>query len=46
MSWPCLRALHSVLLPAAGAWAMRTWLKRENKKIRQLEDETVLRYAY
>lgn len=31
---------------AAGAWAMRTWLKRENKKIRQLEDETVLRYAY
>jgi hypothetical protein len=31
---------------AAGAWAMRIWLMRENKKIRQSEDETVLRYAY
>jgi hypothetical protein len=29
-----------------GAWVMRIWLKSENKKIRQLEDETVLRYAY
>jgi hypothetical protein len=27
---------------AAGAWAMRVWLIRENKKIRQLEDEAVL----
>ncbi|KAJ0271811.1 hypothetical protein CBS470a_012984 [Colletotrichum nupharicola] len=31
---------------AAGAWAMRFWLKHENKKIRQSEDETVLFYAY
>jgi hypothetical protein len=31
---------------AVGAWAMRIWLMRENKKIRQSEDETVLRYAY
>ncbi|KAK2772136.1 major facilitator superfamily transporter [Colletotrichum kahawae] len=31
---------------AAGAWAMRFWLKHENKKIRQSEDENVLFYAY
>ncbi|KAL4872603.1 hypothetical protein BDV12DRAFT_193325 [Aspergillus spectabilis] len=31
---------------AAGAWAMRVWLMHENKKIRQLEDEAVLYYAY
>ncbi|KAF3809714.1 putative transporter [Colletotrichum gloeosporioides] len=31
---------------AAGAWAMRVWLKHENKKIRQSEDENVLFYAY
>ncbi|KAL5341681.1 major facilitator superfamily domain-containing protein [Aspergillus crustosus] len=31
---------------AAGAWAMRVWLIRENKKIRQTEDEAVLYYAY
>lgn len=28
------------------AWAMKVWLIRENKKIRQDEDERVLRYAY
>ena len=31
---------------AAGAWGMRFWLKSENKKIRQSEDETTLFYAY
>ncbi|KAJ0380208.1 hypothetical protein COL26b_001320 [Colletotrichum chrysophilum] len=31
---------------AAGAWSMRFWLKHENKKIRQSEDENVLFYAY
>ncbi|KAJ3940387.1 uncharacterized protein N0V96_009384 [Colletotrichum fioriniae] len=31
---------------AMGAWAMRFWLKSENKKIRQSEDESVLFYAY
>lgn len=31
---------------AALAWGMKFWLIRENKKIRQTEDETVLRYAY
>lgn len=31
---------------AAGAWAMRFWLKRENKKIRRSENENVLFYAY
>ncbi|TDZ49615.1 putative transporter [Colletotrichum trifolii] len=31
---------------AAGAWAMRVWLKRENKKIRRSENEDVLFYAY
>ncbi|KAK3068869.1 hypothetical protein LTR53_013232 [Teratosphaeriaceae sp. CCFEE 6253] len=31
---------------ASGAWAMRVWLKRANRKIRQSSDETVLAYAY
>ncbi|KAK0384168.1 hypothetical protein NLU13_8256 [Sarocladium strictum] len=31
---------------AAGAWAMRFWLKHENKKIRQSENEATLFYAY
>ncbi|TEA22041.1 putative transporter [Colletotrichum sidae] len=31
---------------AAGAWAMRIWLMRENKKIRRSENEDVLFYAY
>lgn len=31
---------------AAGAWAMKFWLMRLNKKIRQSSDEKVLRYAY
>ena len=30
----------------ASAWGMRFWLKRLNRKIRQTDDETVLRYAY
>ncbi|KAK1974251.1 major facilitator superfamily transporter [Colletotrichum cereale] len=29
-----------------GAWAMRVWLMRENKKIRRSENESVLFYAY
>jgi hypothetical protein len=28
------------------AWAMRIWLVRENKKIRQSENEAILFYAY
>ncbi|WQF86330.1 Putative major facilitator superfamily, MFS transporter superfamily [Colletotrichum destructivum] len=31
---------------ALGAWAMRFWLMRENKKIRRSENESVLFYAY
>ncbi|KXH34219.1 major facilitator superfamily transporter [Colletotrichum nymphaeae SA-01] len=31
---------------AMGAWAMRFWLKNENRKIRQSENENVLFYAY
>lgn len=31
---------------ASGAWVMRFWLKRLNKKIRQDEDETKLAFAY
>ncbi|KAL4954019.1 major facilitator superfamily domain-containing protein [Aspergillus filifer] len=31
---------------AAGAWAMRFWLMRMNRKIRQNNDESVLYYAY
>jgi 4-amino-4-deoxy-L-arabinose transferase-like glycosyltransferase len=31
---------------AAGAWAMRFWLKHDNKKIRQSENEATLFYAY
>lgn len=31
---------------AAGAWAMRFWLIRDNKKIRQSENETTLFFAY
>jgi MFS family permease len=31
---------------AAGAWWMRVWLMRENKKIRQSENEAVVFYAY
>lgn len=31
---------------ALGAWGMRVWLKKENKKIRASEDETTVRYAY
>ncbi|KAM0271641.1 hypothetical protein ACHAQH_009029 [Verticillium albo-atrum] len=34
------------VLVAAGAWGMRYWLKQENKKIRQSEDETTVFYAY
>ncbi|KAL4872134.1 hypothetical protein BDV12DRAFT_7057 [Aspergillus spectabilis] len=31
---------------AACAWAMRIWLQRANRKIRQSNDESVLYYAY
>lgn len=31
---------------ALGAWAMRMWLVRENRKIRQSENETTVFYAY
>jgi 4-amino-4-deoxy-L-arabinose transferase-like glycosyltransferase len=31
---------------AAGAWGMRIWLKHDNKKIRQSNDESILYYAY
>jgi len=31
---------------ALSAWAMKIWLKRINSKIRQTEDESVLRFAY
>ncbi|KAJ3542221.1 hypothetical protein NM208_g4216 [Fusarium decemcellulare] len=31
---------------AMGAWGMRYWLKQENKKIRQSENETTLYFAY
>jgi MFS family permease len=31
---------------AAGAWAMRVWLRRENKKIRGSQDEAIVFYAY
>jgi hypothetical protein len=31
---------------ATGAWIMKVWLMKLNKKIRQSDDETVLRYAY
>ncbi|KAM0237903.1 hypothetical protein ACHAP5_008801 [Fusarium lateritium] len=31
---------------AAGAWGMRFWLVKENKKIRQSENEGTLYYAY
>ncbi|KAL4794416.1 major facilitator superfamily domain-containing protein [Aspergillus venezuelensis] len=31
---------------AAGAWVMRFWLMRMNRKIRQNNDESVLYYAY
>lgn len=31
---------------AAGAWAMKLWLMKLNKKIRQTSDEAVLRFAY
>ena len=31
---------------AAGAWAMKIWLQKLNRSIRQGEDETVLRFAY
>lgn len=31
---------------AAGAWAMKFWLMRLNKNIRQSDNETVLRFAY
>lgn len=34
------------LATAAGAWVMKIWLKRENKKIRQSNNETTLFYAY
>ncbi|PNH67213.1 hypothetical protein VD0002_g2419 [Verticillium dahliae] len=34
------------ILVAAGAWGMRYWLKQENEKIRQSEDETTVFYAY
>lgn len=29
-----------------GAWAMKIWLKRENKRIKQSNNEAVLYYAY
>lgn len=31
---------------ATGAWCMKLWLIRLNKKARQSDDETTLRYAY
>lgn len=31
---------------ATGAWVMKFWLMRLNKKIRQSDNETVLRFAY
>lgn len=31
---------------AIGAWCMRIWLKKINKKIRQSTDEATLLYAY
>jgi hypothetical protein len=31
---------------ASGAWAMRIWLKRTNRKIRQSNNETILAFAY
>lgn len=31
---------------AASAWAMKMWLIRANRKIRQGNDESVLYYAY
>ncbi|KAK5170693.1 uncharacterized protein LTR77_005283 [Saxophila tyrrhenica] len=31
---------------ATSAWIMKLWLKKLNKKIRQTEDESVLRFAY
>lgn len=31
---------------AACAWAMRIWLQRANRKIRQSNDESKLYYAY
>ncbi|KAK5049301.1 hypothetical protein LTR84_004230 [Exophiala bonariae] len=34
------------LVTMMGAWAMRVWLVRENRKIRQTNTETTLFYAY
>ncbi|KAH7153519.1 major facilitator superfamily domain-containing protein [Dactylonectria macrodidyma] len=34
------------ILTAMGAWGMRVWLVKENKKIRQSENESTLYYAY
>lgn len=34
------------LATAAGAWVMKIWLMRENKKIRMSNNETTLFYAY
>ena len=34
------------IITVMGTWAMRFWLKRENKKIRASEDEATLYYAY
>ena len=31
---------------AAGAWVMKLWLIRENKKIRQSDNEATMFYAY
>jgi hypothetical protein len=31
---------------AGGAWVMRIWLKRTNKKIRQNPDESINTFAY
>ena len=34
------------MLCAGAAWVMRIWLKRDNKKIRQSNDESILAFAY
>ncbi|KAK4575038.1 hypothetical protein LTR86_000889 [Recurvomyces mirabilis] len=31
---------------AGAAWIMKVWLKKLNNRLRQTEDETILRYAY
>jgi hypothetical protein len=34
------------LATAAGAWVMKFWLMRLNKRIHQTEDETIVKFAY